>query len=287
MSKSNTHTNCFQLNEYPEFLNGRERENTLHIVVKHRVREPLKTKRRLSEVISGRLTPRTTQTSRTSRSDSSESASVRPRALPIFNIKHVQDDVKKSAQKLGSTPRHNSSTSSSLDDDDGGWRRTRSCKETSPRRHGGDMLTSSLNERAFRRTRDDANALAKHRRASDSSDTSLNVLPQQRVKKTRSSDKNGGTPVRHQRGNSELHLHLENDDESDGDESDDESSVVDRNKLTVPSSDHRYRHCSSNSLGSRRRLVYNFNYNGVIRNVRLCLMFELCLCSLNGNVVYS
>ncbi|KAK2165460.1 hypothetical protein NP493_1364g00030 [Ridgeia piscesae] len=244
------------LNEYPEFLNGRERENTLHIVVKHRVREPLKTKRRLSDVISGRLTPRTTQTSRTSRSDSSESASVKPRALPIFNIKHVRDDVEKSAQKLGSTRRHNSSTSSSLgdDDDDGGWRRTRSCKETSPRRHGGEILTSSLNERAFRRTRDEANALAKHRRTSVSSDTSngpLNLLPRQRVKKTRSSDKNG-TPVRQQRGDSELHLHLENDDDSDGDESDDESSVADRNKLTVPSSDRRHRHCSSNSLGSRR-----------------------------------
>jgi len=184
---------------------------------------------------------------------------VKPRALPIFNIKHVHDDVQKSAQKLGSTRRHNSSTSSSLgdDDDDGGWRRTRSCKETSPRRHGGEMLTSSLNERAFRRTRDEANALAKHRRTSVSSDTSngpLNLLPRQRVKKTRSSDKNG-TPVRQQRGDSELHLHLENDDDSDGDESDDESSVADRNKLTVPSSDRRHRHCSSNSLGSRRRLV--------------------------------
>lgn len=240
------------LNDYPEFLNGRERENTLHIVVKYRTRESAKTKRRLSEVISSRLTPRT-QTSRTSRSDSSESASVKPRALPIFNVKHAQDDGGKNAQKHGTTQRHNSSTSSSLgdDDDDGGWRRSRSCKETSPRRRESKMLTSSLNEKEFRQTRDESKALRKHRRASDSSDATndpLKLLTRQRAKKTGSSDKNG-IPVRRQKAKNELQLDLDN---LNDDDSDDEANVVDRNKLTVPSQHLRSRHCSSNSLGSRR-----------------------------------
>ena len=218
--------------------------------MKHRTSEPVKGKRRLSGAISAILTPRT---ARTSRSNSSESVYVKPRALPVFNVTHEDD---KNAQKRSPPHRHfsDTNTSSSLGDDDdgGGWIRSRSCKEKSPRKHHGKMLTSSLNEGEFRQTFSKAKTglRVKHKSASDSSDASndgLKPLSRQLPKRSENSDKNGRQKPGYAK-NHELQLDLDNLSDSD-----EETDITDRNKLSVPSLHLQARCGSSNSLASRRR----------------------------------
>ena len=217
------------MNEYPDFLNGKERENTLHIVVKHLTRQPAKGSRRLSGSISSRLTPRTF---RTTRSNSGESVRVKPRSLPVFSTKHASGE-------RGKARHSDASTSSSFDDEDKNRKRGRSRLHPP---YCGRTNTSSQNVRKTYESVSDS---------SDNSNDRRKPLPRQLPI---CSPKNGRLVGRRKTGgakNPELQLDL--GDLSDSD--DDVVDAVDVTKLQVPSSHDRV---SDNSVGSGRRLVVTF-----------------------------
>ena len=219
------------MNEYPDFLNGKERENTLHIVVKHLTRQPAKGSRRLSGSISSRLTPRTF---RTTRSNSGESVRVKSRALPEFRTKHASGE-------RGRARHSDASTSSSFDDEDNNRKRGRSRLQPP---YCGRTNTSSQNARTTHGSISDSSENANDRRK---------PLPRQLPI---CSSKNGRLVGRRKSGgtkNPELQLDLGNLSDSD----DDVVDAVDVTKLQVPSSHDRV---SDNSVGSGRRLVVTFDY---------------------------
>ena len=234
------------MNEYPDFLNGQERENTLHIVVKHLTRQPAKGSRRLSaRSISSRLTPRTF---RTTRSNSGESVSVKPRALPVFSAKHAPESDK--ARRATRGHFSDASTSSSFGDEDDNGRRggSRLHKDTSHPNFCSRTKTSSQNVR----TRPESVSV------SDSSDTSNDrrkPLPRQLPKCSPKNARLVGRRKTATAKNPELHLDLDNLSDSE-----EEVDAVDGTRLQVPSSHNRVRHCSDNSVGSGRRLVVTCNH---------------------------